>query len=190
VYGSSVDAISIVVENVLRGEQALHDDHPARRGATLLSYGRGVNRIWVMFGVALPLAAADLYVKASEPTEAWAYHQRSFGWLLLSFSLLAGMVVLTRIPSLLVAPAAGVLAGGLLGNSLSAAWNGMEVPNPLVLVSGHGLIAFNLADIWALVGTLLLVLVIGVWLIRNRALIPPTAEVRALRGRAFRRLFD
>jgi hypothetical protein len=149
-----------------------------------------MNRIGIMFGVALPLAAADLFVKASEPTEAWAYHQRSLAWLLLSFSMLVGMVVVTRIPSRLVAPAAGILAAGLLGNSLSAAWNGMEVPNPLVFVGGHSLIAFNLADIWALAGISLLVPAIGVWLIRNRALIPPPAEVRATRGRAFGRLFD
>jgi hypothetical protein len=150
----------------------------------------GVSRIGIMLGVALPLAAADLVVKASEPTEAWAYHERSLGWLLFSLSMLAGMVVVTRIPSVLVAPAAGVLAGGLLGNSLSAAWNGMEVPNPLVFAGDRNLIAFNLADVWALAGIFLLVLAIGVWLIRNRALIPPPAEVRATRGRAFRRLFD
>jgi hypothetical protein len=149
-----------------------------------------VNRIGIMLGVALPLAAADLFVKASKPTQAWAYHERSFGWLLLSLSLLAGMVVIARIPSVLVAPAAGVFAGGLLGNSLSAAWNGMEVPNPLVFVGDRGLIAFNLADVWGLTGIFLLMIAIGVWLIRNRALIPPPAEVRATRGRAFRRLFD
>ena len=43
-------------------------------------------------------------------------------------------------------------------------------------------------DEWA--GIFLLVSAIGVWLIRNRALIPPPAELRATRGRAFRRLFD
>lgn len=149
-----------------------------------------MGRLGIMLGVALPLAGADLLVKAGAPTEAWAYHERSFGWLLLSLSLLAGMVLVTHIPSLLVAPAAGVLAAGLLGNSLSAAWNDMKVPNPLVLGGDHGLIAFNLADVWALVGIFLLVLAIGGWLIRNRALIPPSAEVRATRGRAFRRLFD
>jgi hypothetical protein len=143
-----------------------------------------------MFGVALPLAAADLYVKATEPTEVWAYHERSLGWLLLSVCMLAGMVVATRIPSRLVAPAAGLAAGGLIGNTLSAAWNQMAVPNPLVLAGDRGLIAFNLADVWALVGIFSLVVVIGIWLIRNRDLIPPPAEVRATRGRAFRRLFD
>ena len=39
-------------------------------------------------------------------------------------------------------------------------------------------------------GIILLVLALGIWLIRNRALIPATAEVRATRGRAFLRLFD
>ena len=36
----------------------------------------------------------------------------------------------------------------------------------------------------------MLVLVIGVWLIRNRDLLPETDELRATRGRAFLRLFD
>ena len=110
-----------------------------------------------MLGVALPLAAADLLVKASEPTEPWAYHERSLGWLLLSASLLAGMLVVARIPSVLVAPAAGIVAGGVLGNSLSAAWNGMAVPNPLIVGAGDGVIAFNLADVWAIVGIFSLV---------------------------------
>ena len=53
-------------------------------------------------------------------------------------------------------PAAGVLAGGLLGNTLSAAWNGMAVPNPLVVTGEQSVVAFNLADVWALVGIFLL----------------------------------
>jgi len=143
-----------------------------------------------MLCVALPLAAADLLVKAQRPTEPWAYHERSLGWLVLSISLLVGMAAIARIPSALVAPAAGVVAGGVLGNSLSAAWNGMAVPNPLILGGDNAVIAFNLADIWALTGILLLVCTLGVWLIRNRDLIPPPDEVRSSRGRAFRRLFE
>lgn len=143
-----------------------------------------------MLCVALPLAAADLLVKASEPTATWAFHERSYGWLVLSLAMVAGMVCVARVPSVLVAPAAGVLAGGLLGNCFSAAWNDMQVPNPLVLSGDRGFVAFNLADVWALAGILLLVLALGTWLIRNRALIPAPAEVRATRGRAFGRLFD
>ena len=143
-----------------------------------------------MLCVALPLAAADLLVKAQRPTEPWAYHERSLGWLVLSISLLAGMAAIARIPLALVAPAAGVFAGGVLGNSLSAAWNGMEVPNPLMLGGDNAVIVFNLADIWTITGILLLVCTLGVWLIRNRDLLPPPDEVRSSRGRAFRRLFE
>ena len=143
-----------------------------------------------MLGVAVPLAAADLVVKARVPTPPWAYHQRSLGWLALSVGLFVALLFVTRIPTALVAPAAGLLAGGLLGNSLSAAWNGMEVPNPLVATVDRGVIAFNLADIFALTGILTLLLVISVWLIAKRELIPPPDEVRATRGRAFGRLFQ
>ena len=52
-------------------------------------------------------------------------------------ALFFAMLLIARIPSTLVAPAAGVLCGGILGNSLSAAWNGMEVPNPLVIDADH-----------------------------------------------------
>jgi lipoprotein signal peptidase len=143
-----------------------------------------------MLGVAIPLAVTDLVVKFEEPTAWWAYHQRSYGWLALSLALLALMFAIAQIPSRFVAPAAGILAAGILGNSLSAAWNGMEVPNPLVIGGEHAFIAFNLADVWALAGILALVCAIGVWLIQNRELLPQTAEFRASRGAAFRRLFQ
>ncbi len=143
-----------------------------------------------MLGVALPLAAADLVVKARVPTPPWAFHERSLGWLALSAGLFVALLFVTRIPTALVAPAAGLLAAGLLGNSFSAAWNDMNVPNPLVVTGDRGVIAFNLADIFALAGIFALLLVIGVWLIRNRASIPPPDEVRATRGRAFGRLFS
>jgi hypothetical protein len=146
--------------------------------------------IGIMLTVAVPLAAMDLFVKASTPTEPWAYHRRSLAWLALSIVLFFAMLAISRIPSILVAPAAGVLCAGILGNSLSAAWNGMEVPNPLVIDANHAIVAFNLADVWAVSGIFLLVLSIGVWLIRNRDLLPESAEIRATRGRAFRRLFD
>jgi hypothetical protein len=143
-----------------------------------------------MLGVALPLAATDLVVKARIPTEPWAYHERSLGWLALSMALFAGMIAVARLPSTLIAPAAGLLAAGILGNGFSAAWNGMEVPNPLVVGGDRSVIAFNPADVFALAGIFALVVVIGIWLIRNRELIPAPGEVRASRGRAFRRLFE
>jgi hypothetical protein len=143
-----------------------------------------------MLCVAVPLAAVDLFVKATIPTQPWAYHPRSIAWLLLSFALFGGMVLIAQIPSLLVAPAAGVLAAGILGNSLSAAWNDMEVPNPLLAGGNNAIIAFNLADIWALTGILALVLTIGIWLIRNRDLLPQTTALWSTRSAAARRLFE
>jgi hypothetical protein len=149
-----------------------------------------MGRLGILLGIAVPLAAADLLVKASEPTAPWAYHQRSYGWLALSMSLFALLAATTRIRSIVVALAAGVLAGGLLGNSLSAAWNDMTVANPLVIAGDRSAIAFNLADVWALAGIVLLVVAIGFWLIRNRDRLPPPSEVRASGGRGFGRLFD
>lgn len=146
--------------------------------------------VGIMLSVALPLAALDLWVKASEPTEPWAYHARSYGWLALSLCVLGAMLLVAQVPAKLVAPAAGILAAGVLGNGLSAAWNDMEVPNPLVVDTDRALIAFNLADVWAVAGISLLVLTLSVWLIRNRHRIPPTSEVRSSRGRAFGHLLD
>jgi len=144
-----------------------------------------------MLCVAIPLAAVDLFVKATIPTQPWAYHQRSIAWLFLSFALFAGMILIAQIPSLLVPPAAGILAAGILGNSLSAAWNGMEVPNPLLAGGDNAFIAFNLADIWALTGILALVLTIGIWLIRNRDLLPPTTTALwSTRSAAARRVVE
>lgn len=139
---------------------------------------RGVRRAGIVLGIALPLAAADLWVKAVQPTQPWAYHQRSDAWLVLCVTLLAGLVLLARIPSRLVPVAAGVLAGGLLGNALSAAWNGMEVPNPLLVYGDRGVVAYNLADVWALGGIALLVVTVGEWLIRNREVLPSPARIR------------
>jgi len=146
-----------------------------------------MRRVGIVVAVALPLAAVDLWLKSAYPTEPWAYHQRSVGWLLLSLCLLTSLMFVARVPSMLVPPAAGVLAAGLLGNMLSASWNDMRVPNPIVLSGGRGIIALNLADVWALVGIILLVATIGAWLVRNRELLPTHAEARARWARAFGR---
>ena len=146
-----------------------------------------MKRVGIVLAVALPLAAVDLWLKAARPTEPWAYHERSVVWLLLCFFLIAGVGLLTRIPSALVPPAAGVLTGGLLGNALSATWNGMRVPNPIVVSGDRTVLAFNLADLWALAGIVLLVTTLGTWLVWNRELLPTPAEARARWRQAFAR---
>lgn len=129
-------------------------------------------RVAIALGVALPLAAVDLAVKAARPTPWWAWHERSLAWLLLCMVVLAALVLVLRVPSALVPPAAGVLAGGVLGNALSAAWNDLSVANPLVLEGERAVLAFNLADVWVMTGLGALFAVLGLWLVRNRDLLP------------------
>jgi hypothetical protein len=144
-------------------------------------------RIAVVLAVALPLAAADLLVKATRETPSWAYHERSLAWLAVCTFVLAGLVVVTRIPSALVPPAVGILAGGVLGNAISAAWNDFAVPNPLVITGDDAIVAFNLADVYVLAGVAVLLAVVGAWLVRNRDALKDPADVRASLVTAFRR---
>lgn len=66
----------------------------------------------------------------------------------------------------------------MLGNALSAAWNGLEVPNPLVLEGSRAVVAFNLADVWVVTGLTALFSVIAVWLVRNRETLPLRRRTR------------
>jgi hypothetical protein len=126
----------------------------------------------VAVSLALPLLLADLWLKAEAMTPDWAYHQRSAAWILMCLVLVPGLLLVTRIPAGLVPPAAGVLLAGVLGNMLSAAWNGLEVPNPILVRGDNALLAFNLADLYTLVGIVLLTAAVGGWLVRNRELLP------------------
>jgi hypothetical protein len=127
-----------------------------------------MRRAGVLLLVALPLAAVDLAVKASVATPYWAYHQRSYAWAALCCALIVALVLLTRLPSRVIPPAAGVLAAGVIGNGLSAAWNDLHVPNPLVIERGRAVFAFNPADLYVLIGLVLVTVTVGTWLILNR----------------------
>jgi uncharacterized membrane protein YccF (DUF307 family) len=67
---------------------------------------------------------------------------------------------------------------------MSAAWNGLRVPNPIVVRGDHVVLAFNVADICALVGILTLVVTLSAWLVRNRRLLPAARDIvrRSERG--------
>ena len=140
-------------------------------------------RLSLAIASTLALAAVDLAVKAALPTKGWDFHQRSHAWSLLSVVLLAVVVVLAVLPSRLVAAAAGVVAGGVLGNVVSAHRHGGRVPNPIVV----GSLALNLADVFVLVGVPVLVVALVRVSIRNRdridRLIPPRRWELALRRR-------
>ena len=141
-------------------------------------------RAAIVIAVAVPLALADLAWKHLSPAPDWAYHERSPAWLALSVCLLGVLLALTRVPSTLVLPAAGVLAGGVLGNALSASWNDLRVPNPIVVEGESAVIAFTLADLFVLAGIVLLTASLAATLLRHRHLLP---EPREARGRLRRR---
>jgi len=140
-------------------------------------------RLMLVLAPALALAAVDLAVKAAFPTKGWDFHQRSHAWSVLTISVLVVLLLLAVLPSRLVATAAGVVAGGVLGNVVSAHQHGGRVPNPLVV----GAFALNLADVFVLVGVPVLVFALARASISHRELIdrliPPRRWELALRRR-------
>jgi lipoprotein signal peptidase len=112
---------------------------------------------------AAALGAIDLMQKA---TAAGApQHDRSSGALALMAVVLAGLVVVVPLlPSPTVAVAAGIAAGGALGNLVSLlVWSG-GIPDPLVV---DGFVAFNLADVFVLAGDALLLTSAAVYTLRH-----------------------
>lgn len=142
---------------------------------------RWFDRLLLFVASAVVLVAADQVVKATVSTPVWAYHQRSYGWVVLSVAVLAGAFFLTLVPSRAVALAAGIMSAGAIGNLVSARLDGNRVPNPLVIGNYERGFAFNLADVCFLVGNLLLMATLIVMLVRRRdRLAPPRAWERAL----------
>ena len=77
------------------------------------------------------------------------------------------------------------MSGGVAGNLLSARANDNRVPNPLVIGDYTNGIAFNAADVFILVGNLLLMVSLMAVTIRHRdRLIPPRRWKAALRRRS------
>jgi len=141
-------------------------------------------RFFLLVVPAAGLAAADLLVKLTVVTPPWHFHSRSNAWVLLSVAVLVAALLLMFVPSRLVAVAAGVMSGGVLGNLLSALFDGNKVPNPLLLGDTTNGVAFNLADVFFLTGNLLLMLALmAVTIQKRRQLIPPRAWEQALRQR-------
>jgi lipoprotein signal peptidase len=81
--------------------------------------------------------------------------------------VVAVVLLVPRVPSLALSVAGGVAAAGVLGNLISAiAWRG-GVPNPIVL----GDVAFNLADVCAVVGAAALVVGAAAFALTHPALL-------------------
>jgi hypothetical protein len=145
---------------------------------------RASDRLFLIVAPAAVLASVDLVVKLKVPTELWAYHRRSDAWVALSVALLFAASSLAFVRSRAVAIAAGVMCGGVIGNLVSARADGNWVPNPLVIADYGRLIAFNLADVFFVVGELLLMATLMVVAMRNRQ--SPLFSPVALRRRGSR----
>ena len=139
-------------------------------------------RIATLALVAVPLAATDLLVKSVLPTNPFFFHHRSGAWMTLSAVLLVFLLLLTRLPSRLLAASAGVLAAGVLGNLVSASLHRGLVPNPFVIVGRDWELAFNLADLYVLGGIVLLTAAALRVTVRYRHVLPQsTVAVRLVR---------
>ena len=129
-----------------------------------------------MLGAAAVLTAADLILKAALPSQL--SHHRSATWAVASIVLLVAAALASRLPSRLLAVAAGVFAAGLAGNLVSAGLHHGVVPNPFVV----GNAAFNLADVLLLAGIVLGIVATMRLALRFRHLLPRhTIAVRLAR---------
>jgi lipoprotein signal peptidase len=129
---------------------------------------RASERLLLVVGPAAALASVDLVVKATLPTAAWAFHHRSDAWIALCLTLLVGAALLCLVRSASVALAGGVMSAGVIGNLVSARADGNWVPNPLTVSEGVFTVAFNLADVFFLLGNLLLMTTLMVEVVRHR----------------------
>ncbi|HZT15827.1 MAG TPA: signal peptidase II [Gaiellaceae bacterium] len=125
---------------------------------------------------AVVLCAIDLQLNSVLTTPDWAYHHRSGAWIAACLLTLAGTAAATRVPSAAVAVGAGLLAGGVLGNLVSALVNGGSVPDPL-LIGTHQGVAFNIADLFTLSGIVLVIGGLMAVVIVNRDRLPPPRRV-------------
>ena len=142
---------------------------------------RASDRLLLIAAPAVVLASVDLIVKAKVPTESWAYHHRSQAWVVLSVVVLFGAFSLALVRSLAVAVAAGVMCGGVIGNLVSARADGNWVPNPLVIGNYEFGLAFNLADVFFVVGIVLLMAALILIIVQRRdRLAAPRAWERTL----------
>jgi lipoprotein signal peptidase len=105
--------------------------------------------------IAVSFAAIDLAHKSL--ASAGFHHARTPFVALVMGALIAALVVLVpRVPSNAAAVGAGIACGGALGNLISLLMWPQGVPDPLVVAGTVQGLAFNLADLFAITGDMLL----------------------------------
>jgi lipoprotein signal peptidase len=123
------------------------------------------HRSAVLALVALALTAVDLAQKAAAPVYG---HPRGPLFVAGAAAIAVSVAVLVpRVPSTWLSVAGGVATAGALGNLVSAlAWRG-GIPNPIVF----GDVAFNVADVCAVVGSASLVVGAAAFALTHPALL-------------------
>ncbi len=118
--------------------------------------------------IAVSFAAIDLAHKSFVPAQF--HHARAPFVALIMAAVIAALIVLVpRVPSNAATCGAGIACGGALGNLVSLlAWS-QGVPDPLVVSGTPYGVAFNLADLFAITGDVLLLSAVVLHGIRNRA---------------------
>jgi lipoprotein signal peptidase len=120
----------------------------------------------VLGGTAVSFASVDLVHKSLAGAEY--HHARTPLTAIVIGAVIVGLVVVVpRISSNVAAIGAGIACGGALGNLVSLLAGRQGVPDPLVIGRTTGL-AFNLADLFAVLGDMLLLSAVAVHGVRHR----------------------
>jgi lipoprotein signal peptidase len=126
-----------------------------------------VHRRLELIAIALVFAAIDISYKLTTPADY--HHARSRLAALAIAGVVLGLIVFVpRVPSRIAVFGAAVAAGGALGNLVSLFVWQQGVPDPLVVQGATHGIAFNLADVFAFTGDLVLLSAIVVHGVRQR----------------------
>ena len=126
-----------------------------------------MHRRVLMLFVAATLACIDLADKVA--THAEYHHARSSFTVFVTTVVVIGLLVFVpRLPSRAGLFGAAVAAGGALGNMISAIAWAHGVPDPLLVGGPARGIAFNLADVFVVVGDAVMLGAVLVYALHNR----------------------
>jgi lipoprotein signal peptidase len=121
----------------------------------------------LLVSTAIVFAAIDLLHKSFASAEF--HHARAQSVAVIMAGVIVALVLLVpRIPSTAAAVGAGIACGGALGNLVSLLVWSEGVPDPIVFIGATHALAFNLADLFALVGDALLLSAAVVYGVRQR----------------------